>query len=79
VLHVAVAYGLMVFSFWLAKQVEVAAIPLVVVTFVSFPISMLGMVNLYFGSYEDIPGVTWVMFLMMLSAGLMFGVGMLLV
>jgi hypothetical protein len=78
-LHVVGAYGSMVFSFWLVKQTEIPTIPVVVVMFVSLPISLLGILNLYFGSYEDIPGVTWVILIMMLSAGLMFGIGMLLV
>lgn len=61
------------------QTVKGAAIPAVIAELVALPVVVLGLLNLYFGSYEEIPGVAWVIMLMLLFAGLMFGVGILLV
>jgi hypothetical protein len=72
-LHLAVAWGLTLFSLaYLAAWTGIAALPVLVTLFFSFPIALLGLLALYFGGYAEIPGVTWVIFAMLLGAGMIF-------
>jgi hypothetical protein len=72
-LHLAVAWGLTLFSLaYLAPWTGIAALPALVTLFFSFPIALLGLLALYFGGYAEIPGVTWVIFAMLLGAGMIF-------
>ena len=70
--HIALAWALTAFSLaYLAPWTRVAALPALVTLFCSFPVALVGLLFFYFGSYEEIPGVTWVIVGMLLGAGTM--------
>lgn len=68
-LHVLTAYLLLLLSFVVARSTRVAEVPLLMVLFGSLPVLIVGALNLYFGSYSQIPEIVWVM------VGMLFGVG----
>lgn len=70
--HTGVAWGVTSFSLMvLAPWTRVAALPALVTLFISFPMALVGLLYFYFGTYEEIPGVTWVIVAMLLGAGAM--------
>lgn len=76
-LHIAVAWGLTLFSLaYLAPWTGIVALPVLVTLFFSFPVALLGLLALYFGGYAEIPGVTWVIFAMLFGAGMIFVLSM---
>ncbi len=74
--YIVAAFILTTFSFQLSKWTGLALIPSVVTMFVSTPLVIIGMLRLYWGSYEEIPPVAWICIGTMLFAGVLFGVGM---
>ena len=76
--HILVAFILTSFSFQLAKWTSLALIPSVVTLFLSLPILIVGMLRLYWGSYEEISPIAWICIGTMLFAAVLFGIGMLL-
>lgn len=72
-LHVATGWVLTSLSLaYLAPWTKIAALPMLVTLFFSFPVALIGVLGFYFGGYERIPSVTWVILAMLLGAGLMF-------
>jgi hypothetical protein len=76
--YIAVTAALTMFSFALAIWTKLALIPAVVTMFISLPMMIIGMLRLYFGSYDEIPPVAWICIGTMLTAGILFGIGILL-
>ncbi len=71
VVHVFAAWFLTVLSLaYLAPWTKIALLPAVITLFVSVPVALIGILNLYFGGYNRIPGVTWVILGMLLGTGL---------
>ncbi len=76
-LHVLASWALTAFSLaYLALWTNIAALPMLVTLFFSFPLAPIGLFNFYFGGYEQIPGVTWVILSLLLGAGVTFLVSM---
>ena len=80
VLHVFAAWSLTVFSLaYLVPWTNIVLLPAVITLFVSVPVALIGILNLYFGGYNRIPGVTWVILGMLIGAGLLLLTSMLFV